>query len=307
MYQRASEVFLRYIPYLLRMSSIAVLACVPLHAESLALRAITTDPPRDRAHPARLVEMQVPSHGAAMNAVFYLASGAAPHPVVLLLHGFPGNEQNLDLAQAMRRAGWSVLTIHYRGSWGSPGAFSFTHAAEDTEAALAFLHSPDVAAKFDLDPKRIVVIGHSMGGFLAIHTARTHPELSGVVVISGWNIGADILGAADGEAKQQALRGFREEMPPLAGCTPDSLYADARAHGASWDFTTFQPAARTLPVLVIEAADGNGTTDRALAATLRREGDAHVTERSMDTDHSYSDHRIALEEAVVTWLLARKF
>src|ERR1700737_1036299 len=37
------------------------------------------------------------SHGARVNAVFYLASGAGPPPVVLLLHGFPGNEQNMDL------------------------------------------------------------------------------------------------------------------------------------------------------------------------------------------------------------------
>jgi pimeloyl-ACP methyl ester carboxylesterase len=58
-----------------------------------------------------------------LNAVIYVAAGKGPHPTLLLLHGFPGNEQNLDLAQAARRAGWNVLTLHYRGSWGSPGPF----------------------------------------------------------------------------------------------------------------------------------------------------------------------------------------
>jgi pimeloyl-ACP methyl ester carboxylesterase len=62
-----------------------------------------------------------------MNALFYLAGGPGPHPTIVLLHGFPGNEQNLDLAQSIRRAGWNVLTLHYRGAWGSPG---FTLAAE---------------------------------------------------------------------------------------------------------------------------------------------------------------------------------
>lgn len=46
----------------------------------------------------------------------YMAAGAGPHPTVLLLHGLPGNEQNVDLAQSIRRAGWNVLTLHYRGS-----------------------------------------------------------------------------------------------------------------------------------------------------------------------------------------------
>ena len=50
-----------------------------------------------------------------------------------------GNEQNLDLAQSVRRAGWNVLTFHYRGSWGSEGAFSFGHALEDADSAIAFL------------------------------------------------------------------------------------------------------------------------------------------------------------------------
>jgi pimeloyl-ACP methyl ester carboxylesterase len=46
----------------------------------------------------------------------YVASGTGPRPAVVLLHGFPGNERNLDLAQDMRRAGWDVLYLNYRGS-----------------------------------------------------------------------------------------------------------------------------------------------------------------------------------------------
>ncbi len=68
----------------------------------------------------------------------YIAAGAGPHPVVVLLHGFPGNEKNLDLAQAIRREGWDVLYFDYRGSWGTKGAFSFTHSMEDAQAAVAY-------------------------------------------------------------------------------------------------------------------------------------------------------------------------
>src|SRR5262249_18384583 len=99
--------------------------------------AIMHDPPADKTVPASGHAEQIPSHGDAMNAMVYLPAGQGPHPVVVLLHGFPGNEQNLDLAQAVRRAGWAVVTFHYRGSWGSAGTFTFDGAAADGAAALA--------------------------------------------------------------------------------------------------------------------------------------------------------------------------
>src|SRR5580693_6193688 len=128
--------------------------------------AITTDPPRDKDFPAAMEAPDIISHNTRLNAVFYLASGAGPHPVVLLLHGFPGNEQNMDLAYAIRRAGWNVLIPHYRGSWGSAGSFSFRNAIEDTQAAVEFLRDPENAKRYRYDATKIVAVGHSMGGFL---------------------------------------------------------------------------------------------------------------------------------------------
>ena len=69
-----------------------VLAAVP--------RAVIADPARDAAHPARNRQALILSHGDGMNALFMLAAGAGPKPTLLLLHGLPGNEQNLDLALA---------------------------------------------------------------------------------------------------------------------------------------------------------------------------------------------------------------
>ena len=68
----------------------------------------------DGRAPASMETFQIPSHGALLNAFVYVAAGARLHPAVILLHGFPGNERNLDLAQDMRRAGWDVLYFNYR-------------------------------------------------------------------------------------------------------------------------------------------------------------------------------------------------
>ena len=33
------------------------------------------------------------------------------------LHGYPGHEKNLDLAQSLRRTGFSSVIFFYRGCW----------------------------------------------------------------------------------------------------------------------------------------------------------------------------------------------
>src|SRR3984957_6282168 len=140
-------------------------------------------------NPASMQAFQIPSHGALLNAFVYVAAGAGLHPAVVLLHGFPGNERNLDLAQDMRHAGWDVLYFNYRGSWGSPGEFSFSHAIEDTAAAIAYLRRPETAKLLRLDPSRIVFIGHSMGGFMAVQDAAADGSILAVGLISAADLG----------------------------------------------------------------------------------------------------------------------
>src|SRR4051812_11420999 len=151
----------------LLLSSVAAQAATPVP------RAVVADNARDARHPAANRQLLIPSGGVGMNALFFLAAGSGPKPTLLLLHGLPGNEQNLDLAQAIRRAGWNVLTMHYRGSWGSPGTFSLAGAVEDAEAAMAFLRQPGNAAKYGIDPHRVLIGGHSMGGFAAAQYVAT--------------------------------------------------------------------------------------------------------------------------------------
>src|SRR4051812_40981938 len=93
--------------------ALSLFSAAPAMAQSAS--PVTADPAPDAALPAGQDAFVLPVKGGGMNALIYLASGAGPHPTLLLLHGFPGNEQNLDLAQAARRDGWNVLTLHYRG------------------------------------------------------------------------------------------------------------------------------------------------------------------------------------------------
>jgi pimeloyl-ACP methyl ester carboxylesterase len=89
--------------------------------------------------PAGFMELQLPSAGSLLQGFMYKANGSKPHPTLLLLHGYPGNERNLDLAQAVRAHGWNVIYFNYRGSWASQGEFSFRHCVEDVKNIVAYL------------------------------------------------------------------------------------------------------------------------------------------------------------------------
>jgi pimeloyl-ACP methyl ester carboxylesterase len=285
------------------LAAILLAASTHLHAQQLPA-AITTDPAPDKATPAAMETFQIPSHGAKLNALAYIATGAGPHPVVILLHGFPGNEKNLDLAQAIRRAGWDVLYFDYRGSWGSPGDFSFTHSIEDTQSAIAYLRDPANAKKLRADPGTIVLIGHSMGGFMARYVGANDPAIKAVGLISAADMGVDRMQSIPPDHRSDAVRPLAEHlaaegMAPLAGCTPESLAQEVVANAAAWNIPNLAPRLATRPVLVITSDDGLAPSNDAFVEALKHAGNTHVTTIHMATDHSYSDHRIALEQTVL--------
>jgi alpha/beta superfamily hydrolase len=85
-------------------------------------------------------------------------------PAVLVLHGFPGMAPILnDVVYFLCQSGFAPMSFHYRGCWGSGGAYSFLGAFRDSQKALDL-----VLAREDLDTNNLTVIGHSFGGLIAI-------------------------------------------------------------------------------------------------------------------------------------------
>lgn len=269
-----------------------------------APRAVLADTPRDTQNPASNRQLLIPSGGVGMNALLLRASGAGAKPTLLLLHGLPGNEQNLDLAQAIRRAGWNVLTMHYRGSWGSPGSFSLANAVEDAEAAMAFLRQPGNAEKYGIDPRRVLIGGHSMGGYAAARYAAAHADLPGLVLIDTANYG--VRGKylrTHPEERSKAVAGLADDFGnSLAGTSPEQLADEIARLGDDWDLDLQAPALALHPTLIVDATYGNVKTNQALADAIRAQRKAGLSSITFDTDHSFSDHRIALAAVVVDWL-----
>lgn len=263
-------------------------------------RAITNDPPRDRAHPARMEVLHIPSGRVKINGVAYLASGPGRHPTFIFFHGLPGNEKNLDIAQAVRRAGWNAITVNYRGSWGSPGQFRFSGNLEDGEAVLAFVRDTANARQYGIDPRGIVIAGHSMGGWVTVHTASHHPELLGAILISAADMGISGLRQRDSLVAFMA-----DDMESLSGVTAESMADEVRENSERFRFSSAAGGLVHTPLLVLTSDDGLAPYSDALVKQLRTLGNSRITQVHQATDHSWSDKRIALQTFIINWLEKR--
>ena len=114
-----------------------------------------------------------------------LPKGNGPHPVVMNIHGgFWRNKYDLvhagHLCAALTAKGIASWNLEYRrvgddgGGW--PGTFS------DIVAGYRFI--PQLPARFHIDPGRLVVMGHSAGGHLALCLAG-HKPVTNVVSLAG--------------------------------------------------------------------------------------------------------------------------
>lgn len=286
----------------MRLRNLALAAAALALPPSLA--AAQGDPPRDPAHPPAMEELAIPSHGARMNGFIYLAGGAGPHPVVVFLHGYPGNERNLDLAQAARRAGWHALYFDYRGSWGSGGTFGFQNALDDVAAALAWLRAPETRTRFGVDAGRIALVGHSMGAWLALQGAAADRGVSCTAALDAWNLG-DFGRSAREHPERDPGAYFRQTTNPESGPIrgdAGGMLREAIANAERWDYLTLAPSLKDRAVFLAATTPDAERMRVTLTQSLRAAGAAHVRSTHYDDDHGFSAHRLALADALVGWL-----
>ena len=102
-----------------------------------------------------------------------IPAGSGPHPVAVLIHGgcfkaaYANNRDLAPMADALKERGIATWNIEYRrlghpgGGW--PGTYLDVGRAVDHLRTLAGSHA--------LDLNRVVLVGHSAGGHLAMWTA----------------------------------------------------------------------------------------------------------------------------------------
>jgi uncharacterized protein len=108
---------------------------------------------------------------------WWIPTRAAARGHVLFFHGNAGNiSHRLDHARALTAAGLDVLLLDYRGYGRSSGRPSEEGLALDARAARSAL-----VAGGQVDPARLVYMGESLGGAVALRLALEEPPLACVL------------------------------------------------------------------------------------------------------------------------------
>ncbi len=170
---------------LLRWSAGTVLGGAALILADRAVKRRFGAPPR-RAHgtapPA--------AHDVAINAVeghvlrgWWLSAGPGGEgPAALVIHGWGGSAADmLPVADPLLRLGLSVLLLDARGHGRSDdiAVASMPSFADDVRSGLRWLRN-----RPDVDPTRIVLVGHSVGAGACLFVAADDADVAGVISLA---------------------------------------------------------------------------------------------------------------------------
>ena len=230
------------------------------------------------------------SDGHRLLGTLYLARGSEPKPTALLLHGCPGLQQNGDLAVALRDHGWNSLIFHYRGSWGSGGRYDLRTVPADVTAAVDHLSGGAYPA---VDPRRLVAVGHSLGGWAALLAAARDPRLRAVAVCAA----AVDIGALDVSPAE-----IEREFTRFLAVTPAEFRRQREEAAARLDPLAAAAAIAPRPLLVV-----HGTADSWVPVAQARQlaGRARQPFRYEEIDgagHDFAWERAYLRDLVTGWL-----
>ena len=109
--------------------------------------------------------------GLQLKGWFIPAVASQPVATILVFNGNAGNRSfRAPLADALVREGFAVMLFDYRGYGGNPGRPTEQGLLRDARAARDWLESRN-----DVDPRRVVLFGESLGAAVALATAVERP------------------------------------------------------------------------------------------------------------------------------------
>jgi pimeloyl-ACP methyl ester carboxylesterase len=267
-----------------------VVSVASAQSDSIVLKDINWD----KNAPAGMNELFIPSGGATIAGLIYRANGAQKHPTLIMLHGYPGNERNLDIAQVVRAHGWDVIYFDYRGSWGSGGQFSFANCVQDVANVVAFCKKYSDSLR--IDTSNIVLFGHSMGGWVCLKSLAQLPGIKKGFALSTWDIYADFQ---DVKNEEQMMQRARQGGNYFVLNTPlKELFKPVVDHPSFYKIQNDTAALVGKQIIMLDEHKRNSD----LAETLRKSNRNYFDYEVWQTDHPFTNKRISLINKVLAFL-----
>ncbi len=250
----------------------------------------------DKDAPAGAAELFIPSGNSLMAAYMYKPNGAKKHPTLVLLHGYPGNEKNLDLAQVVRAHGWNVIYFDYRGSWGSEGQFSFTNCVEDAVNVVAFCKK--YSDSLHIDTSNIVLFGHSMGAWVCLKALTQLPGIKKGFALSTWDIYSD-LKKVPAEQLKTIVNDPKYGLKTFVLNTPvEDIFKPVIQNLSYYNIANDSSALAGKQIIMLDEHNRNA----ALAGTLKNNNHNYFDYKVWQTDHPFTNKRISLINKVLAFL-----
>ena len=248
----------------------------------------------DKASPAGATELFIPSANSQLAGLIYRANGVQKHPTLLLLHGYPGNERNLDMAQVVRAHGWNVIYFNYRGAWGSGGSFSFKNCVEDVVNVVSFCKKYQDSLK--IDTSNMVLFGPSMGGWVCLKAIQQLPGVKKGFALSTWNIGE---GFKNVSTEQEMLR-----LATYAGnyfvlnTSIKDLFTPVIKENVYYNLANDRNSLAGKQIIMLDEHQHN----KQLAETIKNANKSYFKYDVWQTDHSFTNKRVSLIKKVLEFL-----
>lgn len=255
--------------------------------------------------PASTTELTFKSANMRMSGFIYMAEGKELKPTVLLLHGYPGNEKNLDVAQALRSYGWNVVFFHYRGAWGSEGEFSFRNAEQDVQVVLQYLSHKDNSEKLRIDRNFISTVGHSMGGHMAISGILDNQLVKCSVAWDGANLGANGVGFVNDPNTTIPWKDYGDTLFMLNGWSGDKAQKETQKYAEELDLVKRAKNINERAVLLIGANTNVIPMElhiKPLLAALKATKNSRIFYKLIEDDHSFNSSRKELINTTAKFL-----
>jgi uncharacterized protein len=270
--------------------------CSHISSAQLGTNSITlTDIELDNSSPASMIELLIPSDGVMLQGLMYKANGGNMHPTLFLLHGYPGNERNLDIAQVVRASGCNVIYFNYRGSWGNQGDFSFENCVQDVvNAANYFI---DNAKKFQVDTNNMVLFGHSMGGFVALKAIQQLPAVKKCFVLSTWDIFENYKNLNTKE-EITAHAKSNEGNYTVLNKSAEEIFSPLLENPSFFDLAGDSKSLREKEIVMLDESEKN----LLVADAIKNDNTAYFKYEIWKTDHSFTNKRVSLMNEVLMFI-----
>lgn len=276
---------------------LSFLLLVSTNAFAQSESIVLSDLKWDINSPASSTELFIPSGGSQIAGLIYSANGLQKHPTLLLLHGYPGNERNLDIAQVVRSHGWNVIYFDYRGSWGSQGKFSFKNSVEDVVNVVAYCNKYQDSLK--IDTSNIVLFGHSMGGWVVLKALQELPTIKKGFALSTWDIAKDFKNVSN----EKEMLSIAND-PNIAGkyfvlnTSLKDLYRPVLQDKTYFNLLNDAKSLGDKQIIMIDEHEKNSQ----LAEKIKESNKLYFDYSVWQTDHSFTNKRASLINKVLAFI-----